>query len=328
MNPLEGRPVHIAGGGILGLATAQALAKAGARVTLFDASEDRPSASAIAAGMLAPAFEACLDPVSRPHFRLLRDARNLWPEFADETGIVLDRGGARYRGAGIDAVLAGLQAIGAGWESRGDDVFTAEDWRVDPGQALPALRRTLDSAGVRTVRKRLETPDPDIATVAATGWALIEWAPETLALTAIKGHILTLPGQGSGEVVERSREGYLCPSSQGLRLGATMEPGRSDLIPDPAVARALFDRLAPAALWPVRASSTIQVGIRAATSDGLPLVGPSARSGIWLAVGARRNGWLLAPLVARMMAAYLAGGDTGSWSQALRPGRFEVSTGE
>jgi len=42
MNPLEGRPVHIAGGGILGLATAQALAKAGARVTLFVASEDRP----------------------------------------------------------------------------------------------------------------------------------------------------------------------------------------------------------------------------------------------------------------------------------------------
>ena len=107
-----------------------------------------------------------------------------------------------------------------------------------------------------------------------------------------------------------------------------MEVGRSDLKPDPEVAGGLFDRLATLALETDRARSIVKVGIRAATNDGLPMVGPSARSGVWLAVGARRNGWLLGPLVARMTAAYLAGEDPGPWSQTLHPGRFKGSTGE
>ncbi len=330
MRRLEGRPVHVAGGGIFGLATAHELARAGARVTLFDPREEGPSASAVAAGMLAPAFEACLDPVSGPHFRLLREAREIWPDFAGQIGIALDRCGASYRGAEIEleAVAVVLEALGAAWERRDGHVFTPEDWRVDPGQALPALRQALNRAGVLTVHQRLEAPDPDIQTVVATGWKSLEWAPETIGLTAIKGHILTLPDACSSEAVIRSSSGYICSSSEGLRLGATMEVGRSDLKPDPEVAGGLFDRLATSALETDRARSIVKVGIRAATNDGLPMVGPSARSGVWLAVGARRNGWLLGPLVARMTAAYLAGEDPGPWSQALHPGRFEGSTEE
>jgi glycine oxidase len=328
MKGLEGRPVHIAGAGILGLATAHELAKAGARVTLFDCRDDGASASAVAAGMLAPAFEACLDPVSRPHYRLFREARDFWPDFAVETGIDLVRSGANYRGSEADAVAAGLEALGAPSDRRPDFVFTAEDWRVDPGQALPALRQALDSARVRTTQQRLEVPDPAVQTVVATGWKSHEWAPETDFLTTIKGHILTIPGVHRGDVVERTRGGYVCPSAAGLRLGATMEAGRSDLKVDLMVAGALFDRLAPPSILADQSARIVQVGIRAATADGLPMVGPSARSGVWLAVGARRNGWLLAPLVARMTAAYLAGDDPGPWSQALHPGRFEGSTGE
>ena len=62
--------------------------------------------------------------------------------------------------------------------------------------------------------------------------------------------------------------------------------------------------------------------MRAATPDGLPLVGPSARAGVWLATGARRNGWLLAPLVARMLAAYLSDRDPGPYAGLLAPRRF------
>jgi glycine oxidase len=56
---------------------------------------------------------------------------------------------------------------------------------------------------------------------------------------------------------------------------------------------------------------TTEVGVRASTPDGLPLVGWSATPGVMLAVGARRNGWLLAPLVADLVAAYLKGDNPG-----------------
>lgn len=330
MRRLQGRPVHVAGGGILGLATAHELAKAGARVTVFDPRHEGPSASAVAAGMLAPVFEACLDPVSRPHFDLFLAARDLWPDFALETGIILHRRGARYRGVAgeVAEVAARLESLGVAPERQGDQVYTAEDWRIEPSQAIAVLRQALDRAGVVTRQYRLDRPHPGVQTVVATGWSSLEWAPETRRLTAIKGHILTLKNVRGEGAVERTAGGYLCPSSEGLRLGATMEVGRTDLNPDPVIAGALLDRLAPSEAGTGREAPVVQVGIRAATTDGLPMVGPSTRSGVWLAVGARRNGWLLAPLVGRMTAAYLAGEDPGPWSQALQPGRFEGSRGE
>ena len=44
-----------------------------------------------------------------------------------------------------------------------------------------------------------------------------------------------------------------------------------------------------------------------------------------LAVGARRNGWLLAPLVADMVAAYLKGDHPGPDAAAMDARRFEKS---
>ncbi|PXA83940.1 D-amino-acid oxidase, partial [Caulobacter sp. D5] len=71
------------------------------------------------------------------------------------------------------------------------------------------------------------------------------------------------------------------------------------------------------------ASASIEVGVRASTPDGLPLVGESRTAGVILAAGARRNGWLLAPLVADMVAAYLTGADPGEDAAAFDPRRFE-----
>jgi glycine oxidase len=65
------------------------------------------------------------------------------------------------------------------------------------------------------------------------------------------------------------------------------------------------------------------VGVRASTVDGLPLVGWSDRPGVMLAVGARRNGWLLAPLVAGLVAAYLTGKDPGPDAAQFDARRFD-----
>ena len=76
---------------------------------------------------------------------------------------------------------------------------------------------------------------------------------------------------------------------------------------------------------PTLASQAVsaRVGIRAATPDALPMVGPCSRPDLFLATGLRRNGWLLAPLVAGMIADYLAGRDPGPYARRLDPQRFE-----
>ncbi|HWU14145.1 MAG TPA: D-amino-acid oxidase, partial [Caulobacter sp.] len=48
----------------------------------------------------------------------------------------------------------------------------------------------------------------------------------------------------------------------------------------------------------------------------------SAAPGVMLAVGARRNGWLLAPLVADLVAAYLKGDHPGPDAASLDARRF------
>ena len=104
-----------------------------------------------------------------------------------------------------------------------------------------------------------------------------------------------------------------------------MEAGVSDPRLDPRAAAPLGAFAAE--LFPALASATfvMQAGVRAATADGWPLVGPSVAPGVWLALGPRRNGWLLAPLVAHMTAAYLAGGEPGRYAELFSPGRFAIA---
>jgi glycine oxidase len=64
--------------------------------------------------------------------------------------------------------------------------------------------------------------------------------------------------------------------------------------------------------------------VRASAPDGLPLVGRAGAGGPILAVGARRNGWLLAPLVAELVLKAAAGEDGGAVGERLSPDRFAV----
>jgi glycine/D-amino acid oxidase-like deaminating enzyme len=54
------------------------------------------------------------------------------------------------------------------------------------------------------------------------------------------------------------------------------------------------------------------------------MVGASARAAVLLATAARRNGWLWAPTVARLIADQLAQRDGGPLARPFDPGRFEV----
>lgn len=336
--------IDVAGAGALGLACALRLAQAGAKVRLFDPQPDGPKASSVAAGMLAPVFEALLDEAARPHFDVLTAARELWPAFAADFGLDLDRRGAMA--VGDDERLASLEA---GFRPLGvtphrltapeahalapglstdfvGGLFTAEDWRIEAGPALAALRRAARGAGVEIVNGLARGGEGADLLVAATGASasLAPVAPELRRLSPIKGHILRFAGVAYAGTVVRGPLGYAAPAEGGLTVGATMEAGVDTDVIDPAQAaklaaagRSLFPALERAG--PAEALS----GVRAATADGLPLVGPSAARGVLLAAGARRNGWLLAPMVAQMVTAYAFGRDAGAWAQRMDPARFD-----
>ena len=69
--------ITVAGAGAMGLTAALALAEAGCEVAVFDPAPPLANASGVAAGMLAPAFEAALDPTRDQAFDLLLAGRDL-----------------------------------------------------------------------------------------------------------------------------------------------------------------------------------------------------------------------------------------------------------
>ena len=334
MNDLKGLRVVVAGAGAVGSVLALVLARRGASVTLADPAPAGANASGVAAGMLAPLGEALLDPKSAGHFDLLKTSRDAWPALTaalrDEPAI--DRSGAMLLSAdpaAADVLQARARALGAQLDpAEGGFLFTPEDWRLEPRAMLTALHEALSAEGGRRAlgkvmglengEARLQGADslPADVLVLATGLG-------GGGLTPIKGQILRFPGLGpaTGPVL-RGHGVYAAPGADGLIVGATMEDGVDDLAIDAdAVARL---REAGARLVPAAGGAPFEAfaGVRAATLDGLPIVGSGEGPGVYVARGARRNGWLLAPLMAEVIAGYLAGQPPSAATAAFDPARF------
>ena len=123
--------------------------------------------------------------------------------------------------------------------------------------------------------------------------------------------------------VIRAQGVYIVPSSRGVIVGATMEEGRFDCTVEAAVTETLLSRAR--ALAPELAGARLvaaQAGLRGASPDGLPMAGPTAVARLHAALAPRRNGWLLAPLVAGIVADGIEGRAPGVHAPVLDPGRF------
>lgn len=324
MNGLAGQRVAVIGSGVFGASVAVALARRSARVIVIDAASPEKSASGIAAGMLSPAMETALDPVSSGRFALLAKARDLWPGFSEALGpIGLDRCGALLKASRDEVALAldSLSSQGAQAHLVSDEaMFTPEDWRLEPRLALAALtqgyldlggeRLRVEAASVADGRVRLADGERIAVdhTVLACGYGGLHLAPELAALRPIKGQLLRFGDtvMNEGPIV-RGQSGYIVPGRDGPVCGATMEEGVSDLSIDPDAVARLRARAALLAPQLAGAQATAQAGVRAATPDGLPMAGPSVLSKVWIAAGARRDGWLLGPMIALQLAAQIAG---------------------
>jgi glycine oxidase len=353
MTRAEGFRIVVAGGGAVGVVTALALARAGARVTLADPSPPGGNASSIAAGMLAPVLECLFDKES-PKVGLLRWARDLWPEVAQSVGLTLKRAGAMGAGTSeeVEAWVGGLADLGvearalspgearcrAPWLTAGfGALWTSEDWRLEPLAALAALRGAAEDCGVQWMAVSVDSFDRGVAIlsdggrltcdalVVATGASpsLVDVAPELAAITPIKGHILRAPALTLEGPVVRLKDVYICPADGGALVGSTMEVGRADTDVDALAVTALRERAVAAASVFAGTPLIACAGVRAATPDGLPLVGAGQTPGVWLAAGTRRNGWLLAPLIAQALVEAMIDQRTSPWARDFDPARFE-----
>lgn len=327
----------VVGAGVLGLCVAAELGARGRAVTVLD--PGGANASSVAAGMLAPAFESVLEEVDRPRADLLRRARDLWPGFADRHGLELDRRGAEWRGPEAGAIAEKLATLGFTAQARPEAVETPDDWRVDVAPALDRLRHAegvvVQAATIARIERtaggwRVTAADGrdwrSPVVVLATGAAPpLEGLPAAVtdmvaSVVPIRGQVTAFACVAPARVV-RSAQGYVVPTLDGALCGATMEAGARDLSSDPGTTAKQI-ALGQALTGLVLAAGEPRVGVRGATADGLPMAGPSGAPGVFLALAPRRNGWLLGPLVGRVVADAIEGRAAKADALTLDPLRF------
>jgi glycine oxidase len=327
--------IIVVGAGVLGLATAAALTRRGATVRVIDDAPEMTNASGVAAGMIAPGLEAALEDESRERADLYRAAAGLWPDFGEAHGIGHVRDGADWRGP-VEPLAGRLNALGFSHE------FTAVGLRlpgesrvVDPSSAIDILSRglalgrgTVEAVEAGVVHMTSGARARADAVVLATGWQAPSLkAPGLEAMlgqvSPIKGHILLIQKELAVVRATRGEGIYLVPHERGVLAGATMEAGFSDRAVDLEIVERL--RAAAIALEPSLAGARLtkaMTGIRGSTPDGLPMAGATSVPGVFAALAPRRNGWLLAPMVAGIVAAAIAEEAPPEGAEAFRPDRF------
>ncbi len=177
--------------------------------------------------------------------------------------------------------------------------------------AAELVRRGGRVAGVRT--EAGEVVEADAVVLAGGAWSgrLAARFGVGLPVEPVKGQIVLLRGAPGvlGRIVKHARV-YAVPRRDGrVLVGATMERADFDRRPTEEARAALLGAIrevAPGLLaLPVERQWT---GFRPGSPDGLPFLGPvRAHPGLWAATGHYRNGVLLAPITAEIIAHWIAG---------------------
>jgi len=344
----EGMDVVVAGGGIIGLATAWRLAQHGLRVAVWDAGRVGAEASWAGAGMLAPGGE--LEAKSW-WSDLALDSLRQYPEFVRElereAGVRID-----YRACGAleyafdDAEWQGLTErarIQSEWGIRSEDagehrLFYPDDAAVDPRHLVNALRTCCVRRGVvlreeqpvreiRVEAGRVVVPEHASAAILAAGaWSggIAIQVEGTLLRTQpsvpVRGHLISFAaGSGRPGPIVRHGHTYILERSSGLTIaGSTTERIGFNRTADPALVEEIRRRAAK--LMPRLEGMAVTgawVGFRPGTESGEPQLGQLADSPVFLAYGHYRNGILMAPASAmRLSREITANLGTGSFSPA------------
>jgi glycine oxidase len=217
------------------------------------------------------------------------------------------------------------------------------DHSVDPRRMVGALATAFERAGGTIRRARVASVDAhDLVArglrldtgeviragqvLVATGSGQIE-APDRVPVRPVKGQIMRLRDPRGPGLIERTVRGpqaYLVPRTDGgYVLGATMEERGYDTAPTAGGVYELLrdmSELVPGVLE--LDIEELGAGLRPGTPDNLPAIGRAAVEGLLWAVGHFRNGILLAPLTADLIAAAACGEPLPEWAAQVDPRRF------
>jgi glycine oxidase len=179
--------------------------------------------------------------------------------------------------------------------------------------------------GVVAVRTASGLIESDAVILAAGCWSG-RVAPMTPPVRPVRGQLLHLHfKQRPISRVVWGSECYLVPWRNGaLLVGATIEEAGFDETATAAgVTRLLEASATLLADVPQARFEGVRVGLRPGTPDELPLIGPSSTMpGVYYATGHYRNGILLAPLTARLVANLVMDGKRDADADLVRPDRF------
>ena len=328
----------VIGAGLIGLAIALELNDRGAKVTVVDRRHALEGASTAAAGMLAAD-----DPYNPAELReLSRLSARRYPVFLSRLEAL----------SGI-AVLFQTKSTVQYLED-GSTVRLAEH-SLDPRQLAAAVRAAVDATSIRLLEHtEITAIDPEAhgATIQlssgqaiaaqAVVYAAGAWTSEVMAalggdplsITPCKGQMLRVRLPFALDEVHRSERVYICPRTHGPQagtalIGATVEDAGFDTqvhAEDLNALRELAAKLVPELASETEAPMVESwAGLRPSTPDGLPILGACSRPGQFVATGHYRNGILLAPGTAQVMADLLEGKAPAIDLSALSPTRFACS---
>jgi glycine oxidase len=350
--------VLVVGGGLIGLTCATAVAREGLRVLVASSSE-RGAASPASAGILAPTVGAItargralgiaarnLYPgyveglASRTGLHVTLDRSGVLEVEFDEAGAATLRANLTTGSAWIDATelskLVPLLAPAAGAALQSHDgavdattllAAVRADVERDPRISLTDGRVVRIDAARRPIVAELEAGgcvQADVLVLAAGAWiGSIRGLPRPLPVVPVRGQILELEGPTLGRVVMGPR-GYAVPRSNRSLVGSTMEQVGFDPRATPegaALIRALAAELSPSLAS--RAAVGHWAGLRPVTPDFLPIVGADPDcAGLLYACGHSKNGVLLAPLTAQVIAQLVTHGSSSIDVSPYAPARF------
>jgi glycine oxidase len=349
--------VIIVGGGIIGLSLAIELHKRGAKVLVVERGEPGREASSAAGGMLV---DCPLEthPALRP---LATASARMYPEFAyeieTESGIKVD---LRDYGTIVfspevfphergefpaeNLPPSRLAALEPALAPSNDPAFYLRERSVDP--------KGLSAAAIKAAKKRgIDFSSGDLVTAVnvsdgrATGVATNKtvflasnvvncagaWSgqigPHPFPTRPVKGEMLCLAMQPRNLLkhVIRSPQAYLIPRSDGrLLVGTTVKESGFDKGVDVASIQRLH--WAAVALVPELRNAKILddwAGLRPGTPDALPILGATATRGYYVATGHFRDGILLAPITAKVMADVISGVEPEYDLTPFSPARFD-----